>query len=323
MSQPPVHRKEYEIVDYPKLDHVRSSIVRIVSRNTHAHRAYELGLVLEGSAQVRLGSKSFSIHKGSLFFFNANESHEIIAEDKEGAIIAYLQVAGSFCSDYLTCFRNLEVLENDLSGILTPEQNLTLTGLMIQALSDYMAEFSQLYALRCISSICALYSKLLEVVPYRQLSDAAYMARNRKMARLIRITSYIEQNAAEKLSLEELARQEGVTPTYLSHFIRDNLPMTFQSYVTSIRFQRALKLLQSTSMNLTDASVVCGFSDVKYLSKLLEKEFGVPAQEACRQLRQQTGSLQKPESQSFLSDNACVKLLQEFWQDLNKKGLSL
>lgn len=316
MSQTPHRREEYEIVDYPKLDHVRASIVRIVSRNTHAHRAYEMGLVLEGTGQVRLGAKSFPIAKGSVFFFNAHESHEIIARDKKGILIAYLQVAGSFCSDYLTCFRNLEVLENDLTGILSPQQNRTLTELLLQALSDYMSEFSQLYALRCLSSICKLYAMLLQCVPYRQLSDAAYMARNKKMARLIRITAYIEQNAAEKISLETLARQEGVTPTYLSHFIRENLPMTFQSYVSSIRFQRALKLLQSTSMNLTDVSVVCGFSDVKYLSKLLEKKYQMPAQDACRYLRQQPGPVHQEDSQAFLSESACMKLLQDFWQDL-------
>lgn len=323
MSEYSALREEYEIVAYPKLDHVRASIVRIISRNTHAHRAYELGLVLEGSAQVRLGSASFPIQKGSLFFFNAHEAHEIIASDTEGAVIAYLQVAGSFCSDYLTCFRNLEVQENNLSGILTQQQSHALTGLMVQALQDYLADIGPLYALRCVSSICKLYSTLLEMVPYRQLSDAAYMTRNKKMARLIRITSYIEQNASEKLSLEELAKKEGITPTYLSHFIRDNLPMTFQSYVTSIRFHRARKLLQSTSMSLTDVSVLSGFSDVKYLSKLLEKEYGVPAQEACKRLRQHSGVPLQSQAQTFLGESASVRLLQDFWQDLNKKGLSL
>ena len=313
-------REEYEVVAYPKLQYVRGSIVEIISRNTHAHRAYELGLVLKGSAHVHLGNRSFPIEEGSLFFFNAHEAHEIIAGEPRGITIAYLQVANGFCGEHLTCFRNLEILENDLTGNLPAEENRKLTELFIQALQDYLADMDTLYALRCISSISRLYTALFQVVPHRQLSDAAYMSRNKKMARLIRITSYIEQNAGEKISLEELAQREGVTTTYLSHFIRDNLPMTFQSYVSNVRYHRALKLLRSTTMSLTDISVVSGFSDVKYLSKLLEKNYGVPAQEACRILRNTPAAPDPTQSQIFLADRKAMDLLSTF---CNKKGLSL
>lgn len=313
-------REEYEVVAYPKLQYVRGSVVEIVSRNTHAHRAYELGLVLKGEAQVHLGNRSFPIKEGSLFFFNAHEAHEIIAGEPRGITIAYLQVANGFCGEHLTCFRNLQVLENDLTGNLPAEKNHLLTELFVRALQDYLTDVDPLYALRCISSITRLYTALFEAVPHRQLSDAAYMTRNKKMARLIRITSYIEQNAGEKISLEELARREGVTTTYLSHFIRDNLPMTFQSYVASVRYHRALKLLRSTTMSLTDISVVSGFSDVKYLSKLLEKNYGVPAQEAVRTLRSNPVAPDPSQSQIFLADQKAMGLLTAF---CNKKGLSL
>ena len=314
-------REEYEVVAYPKLQYVRGSIVELISRNTHAHRTYELGLVLQGSAQVRLGSKSFPIQKGSLFFFNAHEAHEIIAQGPKGITIAYLQVANGFCNEHLTCFRNLEVLENDLSGNLPPEATQRLTQLFIQALRDYYADMSPLFALRCIGSICQLYTVLFETVPHHQLSDAAYMTRNKKMARLIRITSYIEQNAGEKISLEELAKKEGITPTYLSHFIRANLNMTFQEYISSVRFERALKLLRSSSMCLTDVSVVCGFSDVKYLTRMLESHFGMNATQCREKLRREAPVLltSEEEKQTFASEELARNWLSDFWQSYTSR----
>ena len=96
MSQPPIPREEYEIVAYPRLNHVRASIVRIVSRNTHVHRALELGLVLEGNATVRVDEREFSVGKGAVFFFNTNEPQQIQASSQAGVKIAYLQVASSF-----------------------------------------------------------------------------------------------------------------------------------------------------------------------------------------------------------------------------------
>ena len=308
-----LRKEEYEVVGYPKLTHVRASVVQIVNRNTHVHRALELGLTLAGDGIVRVNDNSFSIHRGSLFLFNANEPHEIIAASQEGVKIAYLQVNNSFCSEYVSSFRNLELLKNDLSVFLAPDRRKEITGLMVESLQTYLAEPDDLYGLKCICSICQLYSKLLAYVPYRQLTEAAYLARNKKMARLSRITEYIENNYSEKITLEELAKRENVTKTYLSHFIHDNLNMTFQEYVSSMRFERALQLVRNTSMCLTDISVISGFSDVKYLSRMLEKHFGKPAQECCTDLRAEAGQSAPVEVQTFASEELARQWLIEFW----------
>lgn len=310
-----LRKEEYEVVGYPKLTHVRASVVQIVNRNTHVHRALELGLTLAGDGVVRVNDNSFSIHRGSLFLFNANEPHEIIAASQAGVKIAYLQVNNSFCSEYVSCFRNLELLKNDLSVFLPADRRKEITELMVKSLQDYLAEPDDLYGLRCIQSICQLYSKLLSYVPYRQLTEAAYLARNKKMARLSRITDYIDNNYSEKITLDELAKRENVTKTYLSHFIHDNLNMTFQEYVSSMRFERALKLIRNTTMCLTDISVISGFSDVKYLSRMLEKHFGKPAQECCTQLRSESGTSATAEVQTFASEELARQWLTDFWSN--------
>ena len=141
MSENSVKKEEYEVLAYSKLNHVKASIVQIVNRNTHVHRALELGLALEGSGQVRVGGNTFPIGRGSLFFFNANEPHEIYAASQAGIRIAYLQVATSFCSEYVSSFRNLELLQNDLTAFLPRQQHEELVALMVRALMDYMSPF--------------------------------------------------------------------------------------------------------------------------------------------------------------------------------------
>ncbi len=149
------------------------------------------------------------------------------------------------------------------------------------------------------------------------MTEQAYLSRNKKMARLSRITEYIDTNYSEKITLDELAKSENVTKTYLSHFIHDNLNMTFQEYVSSVRFERALKLIRSTSMCLTDISVVSGFSDVKYLSKMLEKHFGMPAQQCCVKLRREAELPVKEEEQTFASLETGRDWLTSFWNAYN------
>ena len=316
MSENSVKKEEYEVLAYSKLNHVKASIVQIVNRNTHVHRALELGLALEGTGQVRVGGTSFPIGRGSLFFFNANEPHEIYAASQAGIRIAYLQVATSFCSEYVSSFRNLELLQNDLTAFLPRQQHEELVALMVRALMDYMSPISDLHALRCICSICQLYSRLLAYIPYRQMEEGAYLSKNKKMARLNRITEYIDENYSEKITLEELAGKEQVSVTYLSHFIKENLNMTFQEYISSVRFERALKLLRSSSMCLTDVSVVCGFSDVKYLTRMLENHFRMPAVQCREKLRREAPVLltSDEEKQTFASEELARNWLADFWQ---------
>lgn len=291
--------QEYEVISYPRLNHVQANIVQIVNRNTHVHRTMEIGLVLEGDGIMRVSDNSFPVHRGSLYFFNAGQPHEIIAVSKEGLKIAYQMVARGFCGEYIPSFRNLEILKNDLTTYLKPVQSHELTARFVEFMEAYLAPDSDTYALECISSICRIFTKLLEYVPYRKMTDSDYSFRNKKMARLSRITEYIDTNYAKKISLEALAQRENVTKTYLSHFIHENLNMTFQEYVSSVRFERALKLIRNSAMNLTDISSISGFSDVKYLSKMLEKRFGKPAQKCCAQLRQEAEQPAREEDQTF------------------------
>lgn len=315
-------KEEYEVVGYPKMTHIRANVVRIINRNTHVHRAMELGLTLDGDGIVRVNDNSFSIHKGSLFLFNANEPHEILASGKDGVVVAYLQIANSFCSEYTYCFRNVEILKNDLSVYLPPKRRREVTEKMVESLQSYLADGDEQYGLRCVRSICTLYCMLLDYVPYRQMTQAAYLAKNKKMARLSRITEYVESCYSERITLEELARREDVSKTYLSHFIHDNLNMTFQEYVSSMRFERALKLIRNTTMSLTDISIVSGFSDVKYLSRMLEKRFGKSAHACCVQLRAEGDSTANVEVQTVASEDIARKRIADFWNSFEKGSIA-
>ena len=68
-------------------------------------------------------------------------------------------------------------------------------------------------------------------------------------------------------------------------------------------------------MCMTDVSVVSGFSDVKYLSRMLEARFGMPAQESCRKLRRETPLQQTAQEQTFASEELGRSWLDAFWRE--------
>ena len=225
-----------------------------------------------------MNNRSFAVQKGSTFLFNSNEPHEITATNHDGVKISYIQIANNFCQDYLNLFRNIEMLENDLSSCITPAQNGDLTRLMLQVISDYYDD-GPLSLLHCMSNIYQLMSKLLQYVPFHQLDETESRVRKKKAARLRRITEYIDSHYSSRITLAELARSEGITLSYLSHFIHDNLNMTFQDYVNNVRFEKALKLISDSNMRLMDISMESGFSDIKYLNRMFEKRLGCSPRE--------------------------------------------
>ena len=98
-------------------------------------------------------------------------------------------------------------------------------------------------------------------------------------ARLTSIVDYIQKNYTHKLSLTELAKAEKMDMTYLSHFIKKQLGISFREYVNRLRLERAVDLVVNTRMRMIDVCVDCGYSDYRYLNKAFLAEFGMtPAQ---------------------------------------------
>lgn len=142
--------------------------------------------------------------------------------------------------------------------------------------------------------ISMLFSLLLQHVPYHIMEQQEATVAARKEERLSRILQYLEVHFREPLRLAELARQEGLTQAYLSHFIKEQLHITFQDYLAALRLEAAFSLLNSTSMSLTDISYECGFSDPKYFNHYFHKQFGVYPRQWPR--HQTHPKLSKPQS---------------------------
>ena len=310
---------EYEYVAYPKLNHVKIGFVEIRLRNPHIHRESEIGLVLKGSARMNIGAHSLTLGPGSLYYINGNEPHDIVSEGMEGVRIAFLQVSNHFCRDYLHLFRNLDVSWRDLSRHLEREDDLALRGLLLDVFRAN-TETGDLAQFRLFTAICGLFSRLLEVVPFELIDEAAYRAKKRRTARLQRITEYVSAHYTEKLSLSSLAEAEGLSPTYLSHFIHDSLNMTFQEYVNDLRLEKALHLITGTDLRLTDVYLECGFSDIKYLNQSFKKRFGCrPKEYRAAVSRDVVRDPASDENQEFASESVGQGWLSEFIAEYDKK----
>lgn len=86
------------------------------------------------------------------------------------------------------------------------------------------------------------------------------------------ILQYINENLAQStLTLKKIAEMNYVNPSYLSRIFKEVTHMNFIDYLTSIRIEKAKRLLQNSCMRIYEIAEAVGISDPNYFSKLFKK----------------------------------------------------
>ena len=287
-----IQKTEIELIRYEKLRHVHIFLINVLYRNMHEHSDFELNLILEGRVVVRSRGGEIRAGAGELLLFNSYEPHEIAVDGGGPARLLSMQLSNHFCREYFSRLHNAEFLTADLKTVLSPEETALLRRQMLEASLTFFREEPE-FQLDCVGQVCGILARLLRCVPHVFIDDQEYAARKRKTARIRRITDYIDQHYKEKIMLPDLARQEGITTTYLSHFFHDTFHMTFQDYLNRLRLEKALILMKDPSLHLVDICLECGFSDNKYLNQIFLKKFGCRAAEYRRRLSETDGLRQE------------------------------
>lgn len=85
----------------------------------------------------------------------------------------------------------------------------------------------------------------------------------------------MKENYTNEITLEELGRIFGYSPTYLSRMFQKYAGITFKNYLQNIRLGYVLKDLNSGKYTITEAALRNGFSGSKALSRAFRKRYGI------------------------------------------------
>lgn len=104
---------------------------------------------------------------------------------------------------------------------------------------------------------------------------------------------YIDNNYTDDdISLNKVAENVGLTPTYLSALFKKETKQNFTDYITVLRIARAKELLCCTKKLISEIAYEVGFRDYRYFSQIFKKQTGMTP----RQFQNSTNDL-------YASDN--------------------
>jgi two-component system, response regulator YesN len=85
---------------------------------------------------------------------------------------------------------------------------------------------------------------------------------------------WIGKNLGVNITIEKIAREVSMNPTYFCKYFKSQTGETILDYVTRSRISRAKELLLTSDLLIYDIAKQVGYADSKYFSKLFKRYFG-------------------------------------------------
>ncbi|MGJ9384817.1 response regulator transcription factor [Salipaludibacillus sp. CF4.18] len=111
-------------------------------------------------------------------------------------------------------------------------------------------------------------------MPTTNLQDEIRKPTQTQQERIITSTlAYIQSNYMESLSLRELADRVHLSGHYLGQLFKTVTGESFLKYLTDIRMQQAIQLLENPLLKVYEISEMVGYTDSKHFMKIFKKTY--------------------------------------------------
>lgn len=250
----------------------------------HWHDEVELTLVLSGEIEYRVNESCYLLRTGEGLFCNSDalhtgSMHGAPGESKTDCDYVSLTVHPRFLYGYegsviRTKYVDRIVESRALSSLrLKPE--IPWQRDVLEALSGIYRlslEKPELYELEVQRLLLGLWGGL-----YRNYADEAEKAPAEdpeKIERLRAILSFLHEHYAEKITLEDVARQVSLCKSECCRFFKRQMRQPLFDYLLDYRVGKSMVLLKERRGNVAEVAALTGFSNPAYFSKVFRSRTG-------------------------------------------------
>jgi AraC family transcriptional regulator len=92
---------------------------------------------------------------------------------------------------------------------------------------------------------------------------------------LRRVRAYIDDHIGERISLDELAREAGVSRFHFARQFRLSTGESPMGYVRRVRVERSKSILQARNSSIAEVAARLGFSDQSHFTRIFGRLVGV------------------------------------------------
>lgn len=241
----------------------------------------ELCLNLSGTGEVSLGTESLQLSPGTAGFYRqGREAFRARRLPGQGHQFITVEFSAAFLAEHLR--RHGEALHPVVRASLTGSSESSALG-AIEPMGarhrDLVASLHQPPVLAAAQPLWyqAKAAELMGEFLFRPPSDQElFCHRQLRMARtrVDRAMEVIRRDLTQPPTLEQLGREVGCSPFYLSRTFSKETGMTIPQYVRRLRLERAADLLRAGRFNVTEVALEVGYSSLSHFSQAFHQHFG-------------------------------------------------
>ncbi len=241
-------------------------IYRGLTWNAHLHKGFELTIVLRGELNAEVDDKNYVVREGEALLITPFIAHSYRSDHDAVTFVAVF--SGSYAEDVTRLVSG----KVPACPVFTPAPE-TLGYLEKFMIFPGQEPAARVYPCEKEFAIAAARPDnfSLKAAIYAVCADflgSATLIPGSKNYSLFRdMLDYIENNYTEDITLTGMADALGYDYRYLSRLFGKNFSAGFKTLVNQYRVDRAVALIRSTTLSLSEIALACGFQSIRSFNR--------------------------------------------------------
>lgn len=241
----------------------------------HSHDFIEIAIMLSGEGSFVLDGKCFPVKKGDVLLFNPGVVHQSALVSSRAPLEEFYV---AFTDIHIRDMEPNRIHFPEHEGILHPgEKAFVSLSRLCTAIRTESASFQpgRYFMLRAYVTQMILHLYREQVTAPRDAERGCeFESTNRKYV-VEQIVDYLDSYYNEKISLDQIARNMYLSPSYISKLFKTETGDTPINHLIRVRMEKARRLLeQERDISVQDIAQQVGYDDAYHFSKLFKKHFG-------------------------------------------------
>ncbi len=237
---------------------------------------YQLFYVFKGTGTGRINENNFGLYPGTFALYGPGDVHEFKSFSHETMTFAtiYFSWHKVDVKRMATSNKNVAELSDEYWRLADPKASveglpaipfvleipqsecMTIEKLLHETGRGFRRSNSPLQQLKYRSALLAIIYELIKLNQHKSGCVEHHLIR--------RFREYIDEHYFNGLKRNDVSSFLCISESYLTTLLRKELGTNFTDYLTRIRMQKAMELLQYSNLSIKEISVAIGFRDYNY-----------------------------------------------------------
>ena len=235
------------------------------------HSMYELTYVDRGQLHCVVDGNGFTLKQGQMMFFAPDQWHMQYTD---------LDISARFLTVSFDLESELKLQLADRIFVLSSNEASFLKQLLHESETNdaYSGDF-----IRCNLKLLLL-SVLRDVRGRKKRLKTPVALRNENII-ISRTLQYIADHVYDKLSVETVSREAGVSASHLTALFRRQMSISPGEYIRRVKLEESKALIREGKMNFSQIAAALHYSTIHHFSRQFKDNFGISPSEYAKSIQ--------------------------------------